>query len=369
MLRDRRGGQPGTMAEIRLDRVTRTFGAVVAVDSVSLEIEDREFLVLLGPSGCGKSTVLRLIAGLERPSAGTVYIAGRDVTGVAPRDRDLAMVFQSYALYPHMSVFDNIAFGIRRRDLSRHELKEAVNATARRLGIDGLLDRRPGQLSGGQRQRVALARAIVRRPVAFLMDEPLSNLDAKLRVQTRRELARLHEDLQTTTVYVTHDQVEAMTLGQRVAIIAAGRLQQVGRPQDVYDRPANLFVAGFIGSPPMNIVPLERTATGFQSAGGEIHVDGAHVPPGAPETLALGFRPEALQIGVPEGPAAIAFSAPLLVAEHLGAQVNLECAAGGASFVAVAPGHVRATPGESIPFWCAPGDLHFFDTRTGERLP
>lgn len=357
------------MAEIRLERVTRTFGTVVAVDSVSLEIEDREFLVLLGPSGCGKSTVLRLIAGLERPSAGTVYIAGRDVTNVRPKDRDLAMVFQSYALYPHMSVFDNIAFGIRQRDMSRHELKEAVTVTARRLGIDGLLDRRPGQLSGGQRQRVALARAIVRRPVAFLMDEPLSNLDAKLRVQTRRELARLHEDLQTTTVFVTHDQVEAMTLGQRVAIIASGRLQQVGRPQDVYDRPANMFVAGFIGSPPMNIIPLERTADGFQSRGGEIRLDATHVAPAAPETLALGVRPEALHIGVPEGPAALAFTAPLQVAEHLGAQVNLECAAGDTSFVAVASGHVRAAPGEAIPLWCGPGDLHFFDTRTGERVP
>lgn len=357
------------MAEIRLDRVTRTFGRVVAVDSVSLEIQDREFLVLLGPSGCGKSTMLRLIAGLERPTAGAVYIAGRDVTGVPPKDRDLAMVFQSYALYPHMSVFDNIAFGIRQRDMSRHELKEAVVATARRLGIDGLLDRRPGQLSGGQRQRVALARAIVRRPVAFLMDEPLSNLDAKLRVQTRRELARLHQDLQTTTVFVTHDQVEAMTLGQRVAIMATGRLHQVGRPQEVYDRPANMFVAGFIGSPPMNIIPLERAGGGFQSRGGQIRLDAAHVPPAAPETLALGVRPEALHIGVPEGPAALTFTAPLQVAEHLGAQVNLECATGDSTFVAVAPGHVRAAPGDAIPFWCAPAGLHFFDTRTGDRLP
>lgn len=357
------------MADIRLVGVSRTFGSVVAVDSVDLEIEDREFLVLLGPSGCGKSTVLRLIAGLERANQGTVYIGGRDVTHVRPKDRDLAMVFQSYALYPHMSVFDNIAFGIRQRGVRGKELKESVRATAARLGIDSLLDRRPAQLSGGQRQRVALARAMVRRPVAFLMDEPLSNLDAKLRVQTRRELARLHEDLQTTTVFVTHDQVEAMTLGHRVAIIANGRMQQVGRPQDVYDRPANLFVAGFIGSPPMNILPLQRTADGYEAGGGVIRLASADVPVGAPQQLALGIRPESLRIGVPEGPAALAFSAPLQVAEHLGAQVNLECAAGAATFVAVAQGHVTAKPGEAIPFWCAPEDLHFFDTETGVRLP
>jgi ABC-type sugar transport system ATPase subunit len=357
------------MADIRLERVSRSFGPVVAVDSVDLEVEDREFLVLLGPSGCGKSTVLRLIAGLERPSAGAVSIGGRDVTHVRPKDRDLAMVFQSYALYPHMSVFDNIAFGIRQRGLSGHDLKESVRLTAARLGIDSLLDRRPAQLSGGQRQRVALARAIVRKPQAFLMDEPLSNLDAKLRVQTRRELARLHEDLQTTTVFVTHDQVEAMTLGQRVAIIASGRLQQVGRPQDVYDRPANLFVAGFIGSPPMNILPLDRTPEGFQAGGGKIHLDTSLAPAAAPETLALGVRPEALRIGIPEAPGALSFLAPVQVVEHLGSQVNLECAAGGVAVTAVAQGHVRAVPGQSIPLWCGREDLHFFDGHTGERLP
>jgi ABC-type sugar transport system ATPase subunit len=357
------------MADIRLEGVSRSFGTVVAVDSVDLHIQDREFLVLLGPSGCGKSTVLRLIAGLERANQGTVFIGGRDVTNVRPKDRDLAMVFQSYALYPHMSVFDNIAFGIRQRGVGGHDLKESVRLTASRLGIDGLLDRRPAQLSGGQRQRVALARAIVRQPQAFLMDEPLSNLDAKLRVQTRRELSRLHEDLQTTTVFVTHDQVEAMTLGQRVAIIASGRLQQVGRPQDVYDRPANLFVAGFIGSPPMNILPLERTPEGFQVEGGVIRVDPGLIPATAPEGIALGVRPEALRIGVPETAAALSFVAPLQVAEHLGSQVNLECAAGAATVTAVAQGHVRATPGESIPLWCAPEDLHFFDAGTGERLP
>ena len=357
------------MADIRLEGVSRSFGPVVAVDSVDLYIQDSEFLVLLGPSGCGKSTVLRLIAGLERPGAGTVFIAGQDVTNVRPKDRDLAMVFQSYALYPHMSVFDNIAFGIRQRGVSRDELKAAVRRTAERLGIDGLLDRRPAQLSGGQRQRVALARAIVRQPKAFLMDEPLSNLDAKLRVQTRRELARLHEDLQTTTVFVTHDQVEAMTLGQRVAIIASGRLQQVGRPQDVYDRPANLFVAGFIGSPPMNILPLRRTPEGFEVDGGSIRLDASLVPAAAPGAITLGVRPEALRIGVPETPAALSFLAPLQVAEHLGSQVNLECSAGGATVTAVTQGHVRAAPGESIPLWCAREDLHFFDTTTGTLLP
>jgi len=242
------------MARVALERVTKSFGDVTAVDDLSLDIADREFLVLLGPSGCGKSTALRMIAGLEDPTDGVIRIGDQIVNDVDPKDRDVAMVFQSYALYPHMTVRRNIEFPLRTRSISADERSKLVLEAARVLGLDDLLARKPGQLSGGQRQRVALARAIVRRPEAFLMDEPLSNLDAKLRVATRAELVELHRRLETTVVYVTHDQVEAMTMATRIAILDRGRLQQVAPPQEVYDRPANLFVAAFIGSPPMNTV-------------------------------------------------------------------------------------------------------------------
>ena len=249
------------MASVTLDNVTKRFGEVVAVRNLRLEIEDQEFLVLVGPSGCGKSTTLRLIAGLEELSAGNIYIGDRVVNDVAPKDRDIAMVFQSYALYPHMSVYDNLAFGLRLRKTAKAEITRRVQEAAELLAIGELLDRKPKELSGGQRQRVALGRAIVREPKAFLMDEPLSNLDAKLRVQTRAELIRLHERLQTTVIYVTHDQTEAMTMGSRIAVLRDGVLQQCGSPQGVYDHPANMFVAGFIGSPSMNFFDAKVTGT------------------------------------------------------------------------------------------------------------
>src|SRR5487761_2554753 len=240
------------MATVTFDHVTKKYGDVIAVDDFNLEIADGEFMVFVGPSGCGKTTSLRMIAGLEDISDGVVRIGDRVVNDVPPKDRDIAMVFQSYALYPHMSVYDNLAFGLKLRKTPKREIEQRVNQAAEILGIRELLQRKPKQLSGGQRQRVALGRAIVREPAVFLMDEPLSNLDAKLRVQTRAEIARLHQRLKTTIVYVTHDQVEAMTMGDRIAVINEGVLQQAGSPKDMYTAPRNRFVAGFIGSPSMN---------------------------------------------------------------------------------------------------------------------
>jgi multiple sugar transport system ATP-binding protein len=262
------------MAKIVLDGVTKVFGSeVVAVNDVSLEIRDGEFMVLVGPSGCGKSTILRILAGLEEVTAGEVIIDDRQVTDLPPKDRDVAMVFQNYALYPHMTVEQNLGFGLRLRKMPRDEIRERVRRAARILGLEPLLDRKPAALSGGQRQRVAMGRAMVREPVAFLMDEPLSNLDAKLRVQMRAELVRLHERLKTTTVYVTHDQVEAMTLGHRVAVLREGVLQQVDTPQNLYRHPANLFVAAFIGSPPMNLVEATLTERSVVFGGFEVPLD------------------------------------------------------------------------------------------------
>ena len=240
------------MAGVTLDHVTKRFGEVTAVNDVTIDVKDKEFLVLVGPSGCGKSTTLRLIAGLEELTTGNIYIGDRLVNDVAPKDRDIAMVFQSYALYPHMSVYDNMAFGLKLRKTPKAEIDKKVKEAAEILGISQLLDRKPKQLSGGQRQRVAVGRAIVRDPKVFLFDEPLSNLDAKLRVQTRAQLTKLHQRLATTFIYVTHDQVEAMTMASRIAVMKDGLLQQIDTPQSLYDHPSNVFVAGFIGSPSMN---------------------------------------------------------------------------------------------------------------------
>jgi len=272
------------VAEIKLNNVSKIFsGGVVAVDSVSLTIGSGEFLVLVGPSGCGKSTLLRMIAGLEHLSDGTISIGERDVTDLPPRSRDVAMVFQSYALYPHMTVRENLGYGLKVRKIPKHEIRERVDRAAKLLGLDKLLDRKPGALSGGQRQRVAMGRAIVREPQAFLMDEPLSNLDAKLRVSMRAQLGALHARLATTTIYVTHDQIEAMTLGQRVAVMREGRIQQVDTPQELYTRPANLFVAAFIGSPAMNLVEAEL-------ADGALHFGGYAIS-GPVRRLIVGHTP------------------------------------------------------------------------------
>ncbi|MEP0775928.1 MAG: sn-glycerol-3-phosphate ABC transporter ATP-binding protein UgpC, partial [Acidobacteriota bacterium] len=290
------------MAQVRFDRVEKRFGATTVIRPLDLQVEDREFMVLVGPSGCGKSTLLRLLAGLEEVSAGTITIGDRVVNHLPPKERDIAMVFQSYALYPHMTVRENLAFGLKVRGMPREDVAQRVSEAARLLEIEGVLDRRPRELSGGQRQRVAVGRAIVRHPQVFLFDEPLSNLDAKLRVSMRAELTRLQRRLATTTVYVTHDQVEAMTMGQRVAVLKGGELQQVGPPMELYQRPANTFVASFLGTPPMNLLP-GRIGEGGQT----LHIDGVTLPLGAEQRRAVlaassgevlvGVRPEQMRLG------------------------------------------------------------------------
>jgi multiple sugar transport system ATP-binding protein len=287
------------MASVTYDHVTKRFGEVVAVNDMDIFIEDKEFLVLVGPSGCGKTTALRLLAGLEEITEGQIKIEDRVVNDIAPKDRDIAMVFQSYALYPHMSVYDNMAFGLKLRKTPKQEIKTRVQEAAEILGIEALLDRKPRQLSGGQRQRVAVGRAIVREPKVFLFDEPLSNLDAKLRVQTRAEISKLHQRLQTTFIYVTHDQVEAMTMATRIAVIKDGLIQQVDTPQNLYDHPSNVFVAGFIGSPAMNFfnARLERANGGLTVDAGAFQVP---IPENRVETYAshagkqvvFGIRPD-----------------------------------------------------------------------------
>src|SRR6187401_2718197 len=283
------------MAEIELEHLTKVYsGDVTAVDDVSLDIGDGEFMVLVGPSGCGKSTLLRIIAGLEEVTQGSISIGGTDVTEFAPRRRDIAMVFQSYALYPHMSVRKNIGYGLKVRRVPKDESRRRVEEVAKLLGLEELLERKPAQLSGGQRQRVAMGRAIVREPKAFLMDEPLSNLDAKLRVQMRAEIARIQKALEVTTLYVTHDQVEAMTMGDRVAVMRDGILQQVDTPQRLYDLPANLFVASFVGSPPMNLFEANVEADGAQLVFGETRLDlGARsLRDYSGRRVVVGIRPE-----------------------------------------------------------------------------
>ena len=293
------------MATVTFDNVNKMFGDFQAVKDLNLEIGDGEFMVLVGPSGCGKTTSLRMIAGLEEISSGNLKIGDRIVNDVPPKDRDIAMVFQSYALYPHMSVRDNLAFGLKLRKVPKSEIERRVNEAAETIQLQKLLDRKPKELSGGQRQRVALGRAIVREPAVFLMDEPLSNLDAKLRVQTRAEIARLHQRLGTTMVYVTHDQIEAMTMGTRIAVMNEGLLQQVGAPQVLYDTPINRFVAGFIGSPSMNFLEVHMEGTGESArlvgpADWSIPLPGRYrdaATPRAGKTLVAGFRPEHLDIG------------------------------------------------------------------------
>jgi ABC-type sugar transport system ATPase subunit len=369
---------------ITLDRVSKRYGAVTAVDDLSLEVADGELLVLLGPSGCGKTTVLRMIAGLEEVDSGEVRIGGRPVNDVAPKDRDVAMVFQSYALYPHMTVARNIESpllarrmpaepGQPARRLSPPERRARVAQVAASVGLTDLLDRKPAALSGGQRQRVALARAMVARPAAFLMDEPLSNLDAQLRAQTRLELVELHQRLASTFVYVTHDQAEAMTMADRIAVLAHGRLQQVGPPQEVYDRPRNLLVAGFLGSPPMNTV----SGTAITSASGPaVRVLGAelHLPvatsaalsehAAAGSELVVGVRPEHVTTD-PTG----ALEAHVTAVESLGHERLLVCRVDGARIVARQASSEAPVPaGAAVRLRVEPHHLHLFDPVTGERL-
>jgi ABC-type sugar transport system ATPase subunit len=356
------------MSRVALEGITRRFGDTVAVDNLTLEIEDQEFLVLLGPSGCGKSTALRMIAGLEEPSEGTIQIGDRVVNDVAPKDRDIAMVFQSYALYPHMTVERNIEFPLKSRNVPKEERSQQVQEAARMLGLEDLLKRKPAELSGGQRQRVALARAVVRRPQAFLMDEPLSNLDAKLRVQTRAELIELQRRLNATVIYVTHDQVEAMTMGHRIAILDHGVLQQVDAPSAVYAKPANLFVARFIGNPPMNTVEGELV-------GSELRVDSLAIP--LPDSLAaaarkagatravLGIRPEHLSIGA-EG----LIAAKVTVVEALGHERHIICRLDDGQMIIVRQPSSEAVPseGETLRLSADPEHVHLFNATSGQRV-
>jgi multiple sugar transport system ATP-binding protein len=383
------------MGGIVLEGVSKVFpGDVVAVDDIDLEVGDGEFMVLVGPSGCGKSTLLRMVAGLEGVSSGTIRIGERDVTELAPRSRDIAMVFQNYALYPNMRVWDNLAFALKLRRTPKPALRKQVDDVAGVLGLRDLVDRKPGALSGGQRQRVAMGRAMVREPQAYLMDEPLSNLDAKLRVGMRAELARLHERLGVTTIYVTHDQVEAMTLGERVAVLRDGTVQQCDTPERLFEAPANVFVAAFIGSPAMNLAPGEVRAGRLSVAGIEIAL-----PDGARHEgrVIAGVRPTDLRpAGPDDDPHAPRLRAELEVVERLGAEshvifpidaakptgaaaaaadeatadsdATLLAADNRARFTAAIPGRRRFAHGEVVELIVPPEALHLFDPATGEAL-
>jgi multiple sugar transport system ATP-binding protein len=388
------------MAKIVLDGVSKVFsGDVIAVNGVSLEIGDGEFMVLVGPSGCGKSTILRILAGLEEVTAGEVYIGDRQVTDLQPKDRDVAMVFQNYALYPHMTVEQNLGFGLKLRKTPKPELKRRVDDVSTILGLEPLMQRKPAALSGGQRQRVAMGRAMVREPQAFLMDEPLSNLDAKLRVQMRAQLALLHERLATTTVYVTHDQVEAMTLGQRVAVLKDGILQQVDVPQNLYLHPANLFVAAFIGSPPMNLVEARVSGDRLTFAGFDLPLPGGGALTAYDgRDVILGIRPSDLEdTAVWHNERLPTIDVTAEVTEELGSEVNIIFAVDAppvqtedtskaindeeednisliadtkplARFCARVDARTSCKPGEQIRLSIDPERFHFFDPATGSAI-
>jgi multiple sugar transport system ATP-binding protein len=357
------------MATVEFQRVEKRFGTTKVIHGVSFDIRDGEFMVLVGPSGCGKSTLLRMLAGLEEISGGTIAIGGRTVNNVDSKDRDIAMVFQSYALYPHMNVRDNMGFSLRLRKAPRRELDERVAKAARILNLEPYLERYPRELSGGQRQRVAMGRAIVRDPKVFLFDEPLSNLDAKLRVQMRAEIKSLHQRLQTTTVYVTHDQIEAMTMADRIVVMHDGVIEQIGTPLELYDRPDNLFVAQFIGSPAMNIMQgtLRRTD-------GNAHVetaDGIRWPLGAPaadegRSVSYGVRPDHLELapnverGVP---------GEIVVVEPTGSETELVVRIGDAQVIVETRGRATLQPGDKVTFTVNPANVHLFDQASGARLP
>jgi multiple sugar transport system ATP-binding protein len=361
------------MATVTFDHLYKRYGDdVIAVNDLNLEIGDGEFICLVGPSGCGKTTALRCVAGLEEISDGRLLIGDRVVNNVAPKDRDIAMVFQSYALYPHMSVYDNLAFGLKLRKLKKEEIDRRVKEGAAILGLERFLDRKPKALSGGQRQRVALGRAIVREPSVFLMDEPLSNLDAKLRVQTRAEIARLHQRLGTTTIYVTHDQVEAMTMGDRIAVMRDGILQQIGSPQELYDHPVNIFVAGFIGSPSMNFATatsegkdlvlggVKLELSGQQAKAADSRTDGANV--------LIGFRPEHIELANGQESDAVRFPAKVDVVEYLGNEELIHAEAEGNEIVALLPSDKKVGVGDTVNFAVPMDKLHIFDPDSEKTL-
>ena len=357
------------MARVLIRNLNKRYDEVHAVKNVNLEIRDKEFMVLVGPSGCGKTTTLRMVAGLESITSGQILIGDTVVNELPPMDRDIAMVFQNYALYPHMSVYDNMAFGLKMQKVDRAEIGKRVQAAADILGIQDYLKRKPRQLSGGQRQRVALGRAIVRHPQVFLFDEPLSNLDAKLRVQMRVELKKLHNRLNTTAIYVTHDQVEAMTLGDRVVVMQGGLVQQVGEPLELYNAPVNRFVAGFIGSPAMNFasVRVHSADGGLRAASSGFGIDipaefGARLRPYAERDVTIGIRPEDLQIANGGHPPGLCFEAVVEVVERLGPEILLDVQVGEQTMVASVEPTVRAKRGDKLRFAVRPERLHFFDT-------
>jgi multiple sugar transport system ATP-binding protein len=363
------------MASVTFDHVYKRFGDVIAVNDLNIQIEDKEFLVLVGPSGCGKTTALRCLAGLEDISDGRILIGDQVVNDVAPKDRDIAMVFQSYALYPHMSVYDNMAFGLKLRKTPKQEIKKRVENAAKILGIEQLLDRKPRQLSGGQRQRVAVGRAIVREPKVFLFDEPLSNLDAKLRVETRANISKLHQQLQTTFIYVTHDQTEAMTMASRIAVISKGILQQIDSPQNLYDHPDNLFVAGFIGSPAMNFFPatLRRDDSKLIVDGGSFSLQipedrAAPYQAYAEKPVIFGIRPEDIHNPqfAPPGIIAQPVDALVDVTELLGNEILVYLKNGEHSFVARVDPRSRYQMGDKVQLVFNKDNMHVFD-RESER--
>jgi multiple sugar transport system ATP-binding protein len=367
------------LARVLIQNVTKKFDDVVAVKSVNLEIKDKEFLVLVGPSGCGKTTLLRTIAGLEEVSEGKIYIGDRLVNDVPPKDRNIAMVFQNYALYPHMNVYDNMAFGLKLRGMKKKDIDERVESAAEILGLKELLKRLPKQLSGGQRQRVAVGRAIVRQPAVFLMDEPLSNLDAKLRVQMRAELKRIHDTLQTTVVYVTHDQVEAMTLGERIAVVLNGEVQQVDSPLTVYEKPLNRFVAGFIGSPPMNFVKgkisKKENTLKFASESFEIKIYSVvkdMMDKYAGKEVIMGIRPsdiydEAQSKWLQEHERD-QITAKVDFRELMGDEIYLYLKAGKVPIIAKVGSYITASSGQNIKVVIDLRKVHFFDSETQKTL-
>ncbi len=353
------------MGALSIRQVRKSYGNTHILKSIDIEVDKGEFLILVGPSGCGKSTLLSMIAGLDSPTSGQILIGDRDVTHAPPKDRDIAMVFQSYALYPNMNVAENIAFGLEMRKVPKAERQEAIQRVAKMLQIEHLLDRKPGQLSGGQRQRVAMGRALARNPALFLFDEPLSNLDAKLRVEMRAEIKRLHQRTQTTTVYVTHDQVEAMTLGDRIAVMRDGIVQQLGTPDDIYGRPATLYVAQFIGSPAMNTVQADRQGAGLTAHGLEL-------PLGATEQQALaassaqgviyGLRPEAIRFAEQGLPGTLRMLEPTGPETYAYVDTPL------GSVVVRVPGRVPHAEGDAVHLDWAPHDVHLFDAATECRI-
>jgi multiple sugar transport system ATP-binding protein len=354
------------MSAIEIENIRKTYGALETLKGIDISLESGEFLVLLGSSGCGKSTLLNIIAGLAEASGGDIRIGGRSILGVHPKDRDIAMVFQSYALYPNLTVHRNIGFGLEMRKVPAAEREKAVQETAKLLQIENLLDRKPGQLSGGQRQRVAIGRALVRKPQVFLFDEPLSNLDAKLRMETRTELKRLHQMLGTTIVYVTHDQIEAMTLATRIAVMRNGRIEQLGTPEEVYDHPATLYVAGFVGSPPMNVLDGVITAEGVELDGsGAVIALPSRLKNAAPvgQRVKLGVRPEALRLAQ-DASEIPTLDVEIEVVELTGPELVVTGRVSGQRVTACLPPRTRLTVGMKQAFGFDEDALHLFDAQT-----